>query len=318
MRVRYLDLGPGRRQWARHHARCDGDVVCGEDAVRRGTGDRGLRPPAPGRHEGRSAAPGRCDARALPGSRCQRVAHAADERAANAFESVLRAIALDVTGLRVEPQVWVDDVGRPDLLDRSLGARRIRGGLLRVPRTAPGAGPDDCERYNAFVLAAWWSGSPGSTSCSSRTTCGLQLPRWYSHRDRHLPFRRAGFPPEATGCPVEFLFAWLTDGVCGQESGNLSGGTVMTDVSVRDQDTAHRLPVRTLVAASIGNAVEWYDWTVYATFSIYFATQIFSSAATSRWRSSAPSRPTRSPSSSGRSAACCSAASPTCAAASRR
>ena len=37
----------------------------------------------------------------------------------------------------------------------------------------------------------------------------------------------------------------------------------------------HRLPVRTLVAASIGNAIEWYDWTIYATFSIYFATQIF-------------------------------------------
>ncbi|SFM71321.1 MFS transporter, MHS family, alpha-ketoglutarate permease [Pseudonocardia ammonioxydans] len=33
--------------------------------------------------------------------------------------------------------------------------------------------------------------------------------------------------------------------------------------------------MRTLVAASIGNAVEWYDWTIYATFSIYFATQIF-------------------------------------------
>jgi MFS transporter, MHS family, alpha-ketoglutarate permease len=40
-------------------------------------------------------------------------------------------------------------------------------------------------------------------------------------------------------------------------------------------DVRHRLPVRTLVAASIGNAIEWYDWTVYATFSIYFATQIF-------------------------------------------
>lgn len=37
----------------------------------------------------------------------------------------------------------------------------------------------------------------------------------------------------------------------------------------------HRLPVRTLVAASIGNAIEWYDWTIYATFSIYFASQIF-------------------------------------------
>lgn len=37
----------------------------------------------------------------------------------------------------------------------------------------------------------------------------------------------------------------------------------------------HRLPVRTLLAASIGNAIEWYDWTIYATFSIFFATQIF-------------------------------------------
>jgi MHS family alpha-ketoglutarate permease-like MFS transporter len=49
-------------------------------------------------------------------------------------------------------------------------------------------------------------------------------------------------------------------------------------VSPATQDTApHRLPVRTLVAASIGNAIEWYDWTVYATFSIYFATQFFPS-----------------------------------------
>jgi MHS family alpha-ketoglutarate permease-like MFS transporter len=40
-------------------------------------------------------------------------------------------------------------------------------------------------------------------------------------------------------------------------------------------ETQHRLPVRKLVAASIGNAIEWYDWTIYATFSIYFATQVF-------------------------------------------
>ncbi|QFZ21369.1 MFS transporter [Saccharothrix syringae] len=40
-------------------------------------------------------------------------------------------------------------------------------------------------------------------------------------------------------------------------------------------ETRHRLPVRKLVAASIGNAIEWYDWTIYTTFSIYFATQIF-------------------------------------------
>lgn len=46
-------------------------------------------------------------------------------------------------------------------------------------------------------------------------------------------------------------------------------------VTTAEQGTRHRLPVRTLVAASIGNAIEWYDWTVYATFSIYFAAQIF-------------------------------------------
>jgi MHS family alpha-ketoglutarate permease-like MFS transporter len=45
--------------------------------------------------------------------------------------------------------------------------------------------------------------------------------------------------------------------------------------TVAPATTAHRLPVRTLVAASVGNAIEWYDWTVYATFSIFFATQIF-------------------------------------------
>ncbi|KAA9158582.1 MFS transporter [Amycolatopsis acidicola] len=39
----------------------------------------------------------------------------------------------------------------------------------------------------------------------------------------------------------------------------------------------HRLPVRKLFAASVGNALEWFDWTIYATFSIYFATAFFPS-----------------------------------------
>jgi very-short-patch-repair endonuclease len=46
-----------------------------------------------------------------------RVADAVDGRAANPFESVLRAICLEIPGLLVEPQVWVSDVGRVDLLD---------------------------------------------------------------------------------------------------------------------------------------------------------------------------------------------------------
>ncbi len=43
------------------------------------------------------------------------------------------------------------------------------------------------------------------------------------------------------------------------------------------RDTEHKLPVKTLVSASIGNAVEWFDWTVYATFVVYFAGQFFPS-----------------------------------------
>jgi MHS family alpha-ketoglutarate permease-like MFS transporter len=38
---------------------------------------------------------------------------------------------------------------------------------------------------------------------------------------------------------------------------------------------SHRLPVRKLFAASAGNALEWFDWTIYATFSIYFAGAFF-------------------------------------------
>lgn len=37
----------------------------------------------------------------------------------------------------------------------------------------------------------------------------------------------------------------------------------------------HKLPLKTLIAASIGNAIEWFDWTVYATFVVYFSTQFF-------------------------------------------
>ena len=35
----------------------------------------------------------------------------------------------------------------------------------------------------------------------------------------------------------------------------------------------HKLPIRTLVAASVGNAVEWYDWTVYATLAVPWKTR---------------------------------------------
>ncbi len=88
--------------------------------------------------------------------RCLRVVRAATPLAANPFESVLRAIALDVRGLDLRPQVALDDdgwSGRPDLVDE---ARRLvveadsfefhgyRQALVR-----------DCARYNALVLRGW-------------------------------------------------------------------------------------------------------------------------------------------------------------------
>ncbi|MDR7361426.1 hypothetical protein [Nocardioides marmoribigeumensis] len=89
-------------------------------------------------------------------ARVRRVVECADRRAANAFESVLRAIALDVPGLVVEPQVRIDERGlrvTPDLVDRE---RRIvieaeswefHGHRKALHR--------DCARYNALVLRGW-------------------------------------------------------------------------------------------------------------------------------------------------------------------
>jgi very-short-patch-repair endonuclease len=49
-----------------------------------------------------------------------RVARQASGLAANPFESVLRAIALDVPGLQVRPQGWIGNAGRADLVDERL------------------------------------------------------------------------------------------------------------------------------------------------------------------------------------------------------
>jgi very-short-patch-repair endonuclease len=69
---------------------------------------------------------------------------------------VLRAIALDVPGLDVEPQVIIDDRGfrgRPDLVDRR---RRL---VLEADsfewHGSRKALKHDCARYNGLVIRGW-------------------------------------------------------------------------------------------------------------------------------------------------------------------
>lgn len=82
-----------------------------------------------------------------------RVAGCADGRAASPFESVLRAIALDVPGIDVEPQVWVAPVGRPDVVDVPLQVVAEADSFeFRGRRQAL---THDCERDNSFVVAGW-------------------------------------------------------------------------------------------------------------------------------------------------------------------
>ena len=86
-----------------------------------------------------------------------RVATAADARAANPFESVLRAIALSVPGLRVEPQVLLQErgfSGRPDLVDRHL--RLVLEADSFAWHGSRKALKRDCERYNALVIRRWF------------------------------------------------------------------------------------------------------------------------------------------------------------------
>lgn len=92
-----------------------------------------------------------------PGSpRARRVLAAADGRAANPFESCLRAIALDVPGLEPRPQFQVADSGCFATVDLGDPARRIalaaegfehhgtRSGLQR-----------DCRRYTELATCGW-------------------------------------------------------------------------------------------------------------------------------------------------------------------
>ena len=86
-------------------------------------------------------------------SRALRVAREASGLADNPFESVLRAIALDVPGLHVRPQGWIGRVGRVDLVDDLL--------LIAIEADSwqhhanPEAFRSDVRRYTDFARLGW-------------------------------------------------------------------------------------------------------------------------------------------------------------------
>lgn len=93
-----------------------------------------------------------------PGARqVRRVAAAADARAANPFESVLRASALQVSGLHVRPQVPIyagaEFLGRPDLVDTELGIVLEADSFEWHGNRAALA--HDTRRYDALVVHGW-------------------------------------------------------------------------------------------------------------------------------------------------------------------
>jgi very-short-patch-repair endonuclease len=81
----------------------------------------------------------------------------ASGRAANPFESVLRAIALDVPGLDLRPQVGIAVAGGtrvvPDLVDVVLGiVAEADSHEFHTGRTQL---TSDCWRYDELVLDGW-------------------------------------------------------------------------------------------------------------------------------------------------------------------
>ena len=97
------------------------------------------------------------DALKGPGApQARRVAREASGKPANPFESVLRAISLEVEGLRLEPQVLLarGPALCPDLVDERLRlvveaeSFQHHGGRWELRR--------DCKRYTRLTLLGWW------------------------------------------------------------------------------------------------------------------------------------------------------------------
>ncbi len=92
-------------------------------------------------------------------ARIRRVLDAADARAANPFESALRALCLDIDGLDVEPQARIEDrdgrfIARVDLADRELRIV-VEGDSFAFHSAEPGMLEKDCRRYSELAGEGW-------------------------------------------------------------------------------------------------------------------------------------------------------------------
>ena len=86
-------------------------------------------------------------------ARAERVAREASDLADNPFESVLRAIALDVPGLHVRPQGWISRVGRADIVDEEL--RVAIEAESWTHHGSPAQFRSDARRYTDFARLGW-------------------------------------------------------------------------------------------------------------------------------------------------------------------
>lgn len=96
------------------------------------------------------------EARGSGARQARRVAALADARAANPFESVLRAVALGVRGIEFEPQREIRESGffaRPDLVDRE--RRLVVEADSHTWHSSRKALRRDCRRYTGLTLLGW-------------------------------------------------------------------------------------------------------------------------------------------------------------------
>ncbi|MGA8258289.1 MAG: DUF559 domain-containing protein [Nocardioides sp.] len=151
VRVHRAELGPSEvdGHWTRPEttlAHCmrrlpfDEALCVVNSALREGVGEQTLQSIAD-------------QARGPGAAQMRRLAQVASALPANPFESCLMALALDVTGLDVQPQVELPGLGRPDFVD-------VEKRLVLEADSFAWHGKRrflaaDARRYNAMVCAGW-------------------------------------------------------------------------------------------------------------------------------------------------------------------